>query len=136
MKKIILSFTLLFVANSLFTSCKKKDECVGGSGGNLTIVARLQHHGKTIYNQGNYPDTVFIKYNTQEYPGSSASAYSTFFVGDSGEDHVHISGLQCGNYYLYGVGLDTSINQRVTGGIPFSTTQKSGEVELNIPVTE
>jgi hypothetical protein len=136
MKKIILSITTLLIASSILTFCKKKTECTAGSGGNLTIVAFPQHHGKTIYNKGNYPDTVYIKFNTQDFPGPNPASYDIKFVGDSGEDHVHCHGLQCGNYYLYAVGLDTSINQRVTGGIPFSTSQQSGEIDLNIPVTE
>ena len=37
---------------------------------------------------------------------------------------------------MYGAAFDTSITKRVTGGIPFSTTQTDGEVELNVPVTE
>jgi len=135
MKKIFLSLIILSTI-SIFPFCKKSDDCVGGSGGNLTLVVRLQHHGKTIYNQGNYRDTVYIKYNSQDNPGSNPLSYSTAFIGDSGEDHVHVTGLQCGNYYIYGVGLDTSIHERVTGGIPYSTSQKSGEIDLNVPVTE
>src|SRR5947209_3385239 len=100
MKKIIFIVTMLLVTSSILPSCKKKNECTGGSGGNLTIVAFPQHHGMTIYNKGNYPDTVYVKYNTLDFPGTSPSAYNAIFVGDSGEDHVHITGLQCGNYYL------------------------------------
>jgi hypothetical protein len=132
-KEIILS--ALFIV-SLFTACKKDDKCSAGTGGSLTIVAFPQHHGKTIYNQPNYLDTIYVKFNTQESPGVSTANYDTYFVGEAGEDHVHMEGLKCGDYFFLGAGFDTTINQRVIGGIPYSTNQKEGEIDLNIPVTE
>jgi hypothetical protein len=142
MKKIAIPCILFSVAVwlSVLPSCKKSEKCVGGPGGNLTIVAFLQHHGRTIPNQAGHPDTVFVKYNTKNSPGSSPSNYDAFFVGEAGEDHVHVTGLKCGDYYLYGVGKDTTLdtvsNPHVSGGIPYSTDKTSGEIDLNIPVTE
>ena len=132
--KIIL--TALFIS-TIITSCKKdEDKCSAGKGGSLTIVAFPQHHGKAIYNQPTYPDTIYVKFNTQVSPGLSTANYDTYFVGETGEDHVHMEGLKCGDYYFLGAGFDTTINQRVIGGIPYSTEQKEGEIDLNIPVTE
>lgn len=137
MKKTVLSIIALTMAvSTLMISCKDENSCSAGSGGNVTIVAMAQHHGKTIYNQANYPDTAYVKFNTQEFPGSSPSDYDMIAVGDSGEDHVHIEGLKCGDYYIWMAGLDTSINQRVTGGLPYSFSEESGEIDLTIPVTE
>lgn len=129
--QLILGFSI--VAS---VACKKDSTCSAGSGGSLTLVAYLQHHERTIPNQGNYPDTVYVKYNTQEYPGGLASNYDIYFVGDSGEDHVHVKNLRCGDYYLFGAALDTNIHKRVTGGRPFSTSVTSGEIGINLAVTE
>jgi hypothetical protein len=137
MKKSILGICLITVAViTSSSSCKKDDGCDAGTGGNLTVVAVLKHHSKVIYNQASYPDTVFVKFNSSEYPGANVSDYDTYFVGEAGEDHVHLENLKCGNYYFYGVGFDTTITQRVKGGIPFSTEQTDGEIDLDLPVTE
>jgi len=132
------NYPILLVAGFILFSfgCKDDDDCTAGTGGDLTLLVSPQHHGMEIYGQGNYRDTVYIKFNTQEFPGASPSSYDLIAVGDSGEDHVHIHGLTCGNYYIYAVGLDTSLNERVFGGKPFSITETSGEIVVNIPVTE
>lgn len=136
MKGSILSLSLFAVAIIASSSCKPDKECEdAGTGGNLTVVATLKHHSKVIYNQPSYPDTVYVKFNTQDMP-DSVTPYDTYFVGEAGEDHVHLEGLKCGDYYFYGAGFDTLITQRVIGGIPFTTTQTDGEIELNVPVTE
>jgi hypothetical protein len=153
-------FSLLIISTLLFSasSCEKtegctdpsaanydseadKDDgscnyCVAGLGGNVTIAAVLQHHGTTIPSTGAYQDTVYLKFNTSDNPGADLSLYDTYFVGHAGEDHIHLEGLKCGNYYIYGVGFDNGISQRVTGGIPYSFTQTTGEIHLNVPVTE
>lgn len=130
---------LLLTFSAITTSCKKKDNCEAGTGGELTVVAYLKHHGRIIPNQPGHPDTVWVKFNTQNAPGSGVSNYDKLFVGEEGEDHVHLSGLKCGDYYFYGAGKDTlldSTQDRVVGGIPFSTDKTSGEVNLDIPVSE
>ncbi len=137
---------MLITCAAGFTSCKNKDTttptlvCTGGSGGNVTMVAYLYHHDSLIVNKRNYRDTVFVKFNTQNLPGTHASNYDAVFVGDSISNNVHLTGLKCGNYYIYGVGLDTITSPglpfRVSGGIPFSTSTISGEITLHVPVTE
>jgi len=109
---------------------------VAGSGGNTTIVAFPQHHGASIISHTNYRDTAFIKFNTQEFPGTDPSLYDLTFIGEDGVDHVNLEGLKAGRYYIYMVGWDTTISERVTGGIPYVLTETSGEVNLNVPVTE
>ena len=130
------SSLLLAIISITFTSCDNNNDCKAGSGGNVTIVAKPQHHGATIYNQGNYPDTAFIKFDTKDFPGDDPSKYNMIVVGDSGEDHVHIEGLKCGDYYIYMTGFDTAANERVKGGLPYSFSNESGEIDLVIPVTE
>jgi len=127
-----------------FTSCNcNKDdddddvELVSGMGGNLTLVAKPEHHGAPIINHANYADTAFIKFNTQDFPGDNIALYDTFFVGETvGEDHVHIEGIKPGKMYIFMAGLDTTIGERVTGGVPVNTSQASGELEVVVPVTE
>jgi hypothetical protein len=126
---LLLGMTLLF-------SCKKDDNCNAGTGGNLTLVIFPEHHGESIYSQGNYRDTVYIKFNTQEFPGTNPSSYDLIAVGDSGENHVHVHGLTCGDYYIYAVGIDTSLGERVFGGRPFSTSETSGELSIDVAVVE
>ena len=90
---------LAAIAILTFSGCKKsEDKCSGGRGGSLTIVAFPKHHGKAIYNQPNYLDTIYVKFNKQDAPGISPSNYDTYFVGKAGEDHVHMEGLKCGDY--------------------------------------
>lgn len=134
------SIRIVLFACALLTTlyaCNRKDNtCVAGTGGKLTIVAYLQHHGKPIYSQSNYHDTVFLKFNTQNLPGVKASDFDTYFVGNDTENFVTLTGLKCGEYYIYGAGYDTSIFQRVVGGIPYNTSESSGTISINLPVTE
>src|SRR5688572_13861322 len=120
----------------MLPACDEDDDCNAGQGGNLTLVVHLEHHGAPIYSQGNYRDTVMVKFNTQEFPGASPSLYDIVMVGDSGESHVHIPGLNCGEYYLFATGFDTTISQRVFGGRPISTAESAGELGVDVSVTE
>ena len=122
-----------------FFACKKKETqatCIAGMGGNVTIVAFPQHHGNPILNRGTYLDSAFVKFNTKDFPGNKLSNYDTVFVGEAGEDHVHLRNLTCGSYYIWMTGFDTTSNQRVTGGLPYEFSKTSGEIELIVAVTE
>lgn len=125
-----------------FTSCKPDDddpepELIAGFGGNLTIVAKPEHHGDPIINTAGHPDSAMIKFNTQDLPGGTDPwLFDTVLVGEEGEDHVHIEGLKPGKMYIYMTGWDTTINQRVAGGGKINTTQTTGELTVTIAVTE
>ena len=135
MHKISLLFFGLSVC--LFLSCKKAEEkCVGGPGGNLTVKVYLQHAEHAVVNLKNYRDTVYIKYNVKEYPGSDPSDYDATLIGEWPGDYVAIPNLKCGNYFLYGAGYESVHGYRVAGGIPFTTDKKEGEVSVTIPVSE
>ncbi len=107
-----------------------------GEGGNVTIVAFPKHHGMFIVSDSLYLDSAFVKFNATNSPGTTAGAYDKIVVGVAGEDHVHIEGLKRGKYFIFMTGYDSSISQRLTGGIPYEITQKSGEIDLDVPVTE
>src|SRR5258705_9626382 len=117
-------------------SCKKHEKCEGGTGGNLTLKIYLKHHEHTLTNLKNYRDTVYVKYNVREFPGSNPSIYDATFIGEYQEDHVLVSNLKCGQYYLFAVGMESTHFVRVYGGIPFTTLQNDGEVNVTIPVSE
>jgi hypothetical protein len=154
MKKLFFfSFVLLIV----FYSCKKKKKgcmdpisisydadaeeddksCIyGGTGGNVTIVARPEHHGVPITSKVNYPDSAFLKFNAQDSPGSDPSLYDYHSEGEEGEDHVHLYGIRPGKYFIYMTGMDSTGPYRVYGGIPIIITQTSGEFNVTVPIAE
>jgi hypothetical protein len=133
MKQKLFYSALLYLLLAFGTSCKK-----AGLAGDNTIVAYPQHHGKPIFSHStpNYRDTIYVKFNAVELPGTNPSNFDKVFVGEIGENHVHIHGLQKGKYYLYGVGWDTTISQRVSGGIPIELKQLTAETDIDVPVTE
>lgn len=129
MKHILILFSGILVLTVSFSACNK-----AGLGGEASILAFPKHHDDPIPNA-----TIYIKYDAKEFPGTDVSVYDDADVASvhPGEDpHVHFDNLNKGNYYLYGIGFDSSINQIVTGGIPLEITEKSGEVEIVVPVTE
>lgn len=128
------NLTLLLIPVSLLfilSSCTKEDKCTGGAGGDLTIVAFPKHHGADTK-----PLWAFVKYNTQEFPGTNPSAYDIAIAGDTTENHIELENLKCGDYYIYMIAIDPAINDTAVGGIPFSTEQTSGEVNATVAVTE
>ena len=126
--KIIL---LLVVAFSI-PSCKK-DTCKAGTGGNLTLKLNTKHHDNYVYGL-----TVKLKFDTQDFPGEFG-AYDISKTAGVNDSVIIFTSLQCGDYYIYGKGIDstiTSIDKTVKGGIPYTTSQGDGTIELALPVTE
>jgi hypothetical protein len=115
-----------------FNSCKE-DECKAGGGGNLTLKLSTFHHTNPITGC-----TVKIKFNAKDFPGENGE-YDIVTQQVAGENFVNVTGLKCGEYYMFAVGVDSSLtdpDKTVKGGIPFSTEQESGIIEISIPVTE
>lgn len=131
-KFIYPTIALTAVLGGLF-SCKK-----AGTGGDATLVVFLKHHGNIIKNHVGWVDTVFVKFNTDELPGTKPSDFDTYFVGEAGEDHVHCEGLKTGKYYIYGAGIDSTGPYRVTGGmsVKIKYSERKKEIDTDLAVTE
>ena len=123
--------TILFSA-----SCKKQDQCVAHAGGNLNLKVFFLHRSSYLVSLKNYRDTVYVKFNVQDFPGIEPSDYDETFFGEVDSDYVLIPNVSCGNYFIYGVAMDPYHFSRVTGGIPWSTDQAEGETSVTIPLTE
>jgi hypothetical protein len=120
-------YLLLFVI--IISACTK-----AGTGGNNTLYAYPFHHAKPIPNA-----TIYIKYGAKTFPGTDVSAYDDNKVAMvyAGENpHAIFTGLNKGYYFLYGVGFDSALGLPVTGGIPMQITKKSGETDIDVPITE
>ncbi|HYV93111.1 MAG TPA: hypothetical protein VE978_15155 [Chitinophagales bacterium] len=134
----MIALTILSI--SIF-SCKDKCKDVAGTGGSFTIVAFPQHHSAPIISESlpGYPDSAFVKFSP---PGdfvttSNPADYDLVLVGDSGENHVHIENLKCGDYYIFMTGWDVNGNWRVKGGIPVNIpVDAPSEIDQDVPVTE
>lgn len=130
MKKTIL--LAVIATATMFTSCKKDDKCDAGTGGNVTIVAFPKHHGKEVR-----PYSAWVKFNTNDSPGNSASNYDLIIDADTTENHIEIENLKCGDYYIFMTGYDTSTVAIVVGGTPYTVAESaSGEINLDVAVTE
>lgn len=107
-----------------FAACKEE-----GPGGSSEIAFHVLHHETEI------PFAmVYIKYGSKEFPGTDPSAYDDSTMTDA-VAHGHFHDLVKGDYYLYGVGFDSSISEVVVGGIPVNLGNKA-TLEVDIPVTE
>jgi hypothetical protein len=118
---LILSIVLLF---SIFSSCKKE-----GTGGKSSVSGYVNHHSLRIPNA-----TIYIKFGATEFPGSNAGSYDASVTADP-NGFYSITGLQKGDYYLYGVGYDSNISLPVTGGVAVEL-KRNKHTDANVPVTE
>ena len=125
-------FSVIVLSSIVLSSC-----CKEGTGGDAALVIYLKHHAPVIPNHISYPDTVYVKFNAKDSPGSLGN-YDAFFVGVGREDHVLVSGLKCGDYYLFGTAIDSSGPYRVTGGMHIKIRRKDRKKEIvtDLVVTE
>lgn len=131
--------TLIIIAVVLIAdACKKKQDdtptCTAGSGGNVTFVVYAKHGSTSIPNYYTHLDTAFVRYGTTSSPGTNPSNYNTYFVSEPGEDHIHCTGMKCGDYFIYRTAWDSVTNTRRYGGQGISFSETSGEKDLIISV--
>jgi hypothetical protein len=132
MKKYFLVGTALIII-FCSASCRKDGTpvCKAGQGGNATLLVFPQHHGHPIVGA-----TAYVAYGTLVYPGA-LSSFNLVVAGEPAEEHIHVDGMNCGDYFIYCVGYDSTISQTVRGGLPFSLSPlQTGEVNVYVPVTE
>ncbi|HXC05422.1 MAG TPA: hypothetical protein VNZ86_11760 [Bacteroidia bacterium] len=127
MKKIILVLAFGWAASGISSCCK------GGTGGHASLTCNVFHHAKPIPGA-----TVYIKYNASDFPGASTSSYDAHLTAGNTSNQVIFDNLNCGDYYLYGIGYDSSLMLPVTGGLHFQikySERKSAET-TTVPITE
>lgn len=123
---------LAILALASLNSCKDKcDKDSPGLSGNVTLEGHVKHHSAAIPNS-----RVYIKFGASEFPGADTTLYDAGTSANSTDAHYSISGLSPGDYYLYGVGYDPSLQDSVFGGIGIEICEDGGTVETNVPVTE
>jgi len=118
-------YLFIFLLPFLFSSCGKE-----GLGGEAVIKGYVKHHSAPIPNA-----VVYIKFGSKESPGSNTSSYDESVTADANAFY-EITGLKKGDYYLYGVGMDTAISKAVVGGIPVEIKKRKEVVQADVPVTE
>ena len=91
-----------------------------------------------IVNDSIQPNVVYVKFGAKELPADPTNNYDAKFTGEFGEDHVHLENLKPGQYFIYGVGWDSSLSEVVKGGIPIKIKgrDKDKEIDMDVPVTE
>ena len=123
-----LSIVLIFF---LILGCRKKE--TAGTGGEYSLVLTVRHHSLPIDS-----GKVYIKYNAVDAP-ASLDLYEdskAILENENGVTQVTFSGLQKGEYYLYGTGWDPSIFKVVKGGLPYEIKNGEKTINLNLQVTE
>jgi hypothetical protein len=122
-KKIITCSAVLFLLFSI-DGCRKE-----GTGGKSSVNGSVKHHSKLIPYA-----TVYIKYGVKNFPGTDPSVYSSSVTADA-NGYYEFKDLRKGDYYLYGVGLDSAGPYPVSGGIGVELKYNK-ETKADIPVTE
>ena len=102
-------------------------------GGKNTVLVTPQHHGRNIPRV-----LVYVKFGTQNLPGTSPSNNDANFTTSGGSNSVVVTvdGLKEGDYYFYGIGFDSLISLPVTGSLPVTMKNSSGTTSMNLPITE
>ncbi len=82
---------------------------------------------------------VYIKYGAKEFPGFDVNTYDEKkYAGVNGEEKgkTKFENLYKGDYYLYAVGYDSAIFEKVSGGIYVKLSKNSEIKNVAIPITE
>jgi hypothetical protein len=108
----------------LFSACHKE-----GTGGKSTVSGMVMHHEMMIPNA-----VVYIKYGARELPGTDGTAYDASTTADASGNY-EFRDLRKGEYFLYGIGYDNSIQEIVKGGISVELKYNK-ETSIDVPVTE
>lgn len=133
---ILISFGFVIACDDDDDDDNNTPACVAGKGGAVTFKLMPEHHGEPIPSTSSYPDSAWIKFNTNEYPGDNPALYDLIVVGETDSIFVIADSMKCGSYFIYMTGYDVSIAERVRGGIPVNVTETSGLKIIKVPITE
>lgn len=125
--KNILALILFVILTALASSsCKKNDE-----GGKAEIHAEIFHGTTQVRNS-----TLYVKFGATSAPADPTGNYDLKLSGTQDDNHVHVEDLRRGDYFLYAVGVDTLLNQPVSGGahveIKWKERKKLIEAEVQV----
>jgi hypothetical protein len=115
-KPMKLHYMILFISFIGIVACRK-EETLAGKGGYATLSITPQ----------------YIKYNTKNTPAYYDDSVQTIL--QNGIPTAVFTELTKGDYYIYGIGIDTSIMQTVKGGIPYTIETETAQT-IYLPVTE
>jgi hypothetical protein len=136
MKKQLIPVLMVLVL--MVNACRHKEEtppvCIAGTGGNVTIVVYADHLGMPLLNFYSHPDTAFIRFGITVSPGTKPGDFSTYFVSEPGEDHIHCPGLKCGDYFIYRTAWDSVAGITRYGGYGISFSDTSGDKMIHVAV--
>ena len=125
-------FFAVLLSSALLLSCNTKEDDpvaeLAGKGGNATLKVTPKHHSAEIDSC-----TIYIKYNSSDVAASYDD--SAKVVQENSSPVATFPSLKKGAYYLYGKGWDTSINEAVKGGLPYTITEQT-TISVIVPVTE
>ena len=128
MMKTMKSYSFLLLVSlcllALVSACTKE-----GFDGGSTITGKVAHHGARI----SYA-TVYIAFGAKELPGTLTTDFDASVLADSAGLYK-IENLRKGDYYLYGLGYDSTISQTVRGGLRV-TVGKNEDKTVEVAVTE
>ena len=103
-------------------------------GDSLNLNVRTVHHNRAI------PGCkVYIKYNTNTFPGEITSVYDDSIQIANDTVAGTFSGLKCGKYFLYATGVDSLLDPStwiVKGGIPYYSAYNDTTLNVTVFVTE
>lgn len=119
-------FSVFILSTLIFISSCKKNQV----GGNAKVSGVVAHHGKAIADA-----YVYVKYDTNEFPGDDYSVYDTYVKADASGNYS--IPFYKGTYYIYARGYDYAVPAPfiVKGGLSVSVRNKEN-LTKDIAVTE
>lgn len=129
--RIITALFCILCLSLLAANCKKTDNNTPGKGGSATLIVNPQHHE---VDSNIKRCKVYIKYGAVDAPSNGIYDDSATCVVANNKALATFTALKNGNYYLYGVGFDTTAGC-ISGGIGYTISQQSSQT-MFLPVTE
>ena len=116
----------------MFSACVKTENPSGTLiPSNTRLCLTMKHHEDVV------EDTeVYLKLNSDEFPGYSGFAYDTLITEAPNDGQVCIEGLVFGDYWAMAKGFDMDWGDDVQGAIFFKLTQFDPNLDTILVVNE